>query len=491
MTPAGSGKKMALWGLAMGLLTGLAAYGVIEYWIDGRDDNPAAYTVLFFIVTMAAAYLLIAEAGATFKAAIGATLIALLFALPDYFIISALSGDANNLSPFPGLFWIMTRGLAAYLLTVLVKAVIESGGPPTYARVFFHGVTMPLTIAGASLFASLALVLLFTWARLLKDLDVDFFNALFQKPWFLLPFVGAVGGLSIAVMRSQQAALGALRFVLLLLARILMLITAVFTVTLLAVFAINGVDVVFERPYPGAMMIALAIAGMLIFNGVYQNGEGAPPPMWLRIPTLIALIGFPVYALLAFHAFSLRIDAYGLTPPRIAGIAINGLVAAYSIVCLAGLLTEVNWRAKRWMPMVGPLNVVMAALWIVVLIAIATPLANPWAMSARSQYALLAGQRIAVADFDFAYLRFNLGRYGETALDQLDALENHPEITEIRAQIARVRDADSVWAYRNRDLLNGETPAPPDNEQSDGPQSLPLNPDGAETDPDPLEPETP
>ncbi|MEO1135214.1 MAG: hypothetical protein AAFW68_01225 [Pseudomonadota bacterium] len=485
-----SGKGLSLLGLAIGLMTGLAAYGIVEYWIDGRDDNAAAFTVLFFIVTMAASYLLLSEAGALFKAVAGALLIALIFALPDFFIVSALSGDATNLSPFPGLFWIMTRGLAAYLLTVLVKAAIEGGIPFGYTRVFFHGVTMPLIIAGAILFAGLALVLLFTWARLLKDLDVSFFNALFQKPWFLLPFIGAVSGLSIAVMRSQQAALGALRFVVLLLARILMLITAVFTVTLLTVFAINGVDVVFERPYPGATMIALAIAGMLIFNGVYQNGDGPPPPLWLRIPTLITLIGFPVYALLAFHAFSLRIDAYGLTPPRIAGTAVTGLVAAYSIVCIAGLLTELNWRAKRWMPMVGPLNIVMAALWIAVLIAIATPFANPWAISARSQYALLAGERIAVSDFDFAYLRFSLGDHGERTLDRLEALETHPEIVEIRKSIAHVRSVKSAWAYRNPALLNGETPLAPDDQEIDGPQSLPLNPDGVDVAPDDREPET-
>ena len=69
-----------------------------------------------------------------------------------------------------------------------------------------------------------------------------------------------------------------------------MIITAVFTVTLLIVFAVKGVGVVFDRPYPSAWMMGLALLGMLIFNGVYQNGEGGPPPLWLRIPTLITLV---------------------------------------------------------------------------------------------------------------------------------------------------------------------------------------------------------
>ncbi len=346
---------------------------------------------------------------------------------------------------------------------------------------------MPLIAGGAKLFAGLALVLLFVWARLLKELDVNFFISLFQEPWFILPFLGAIGGLSIAMMRAQQAILGALRFVLLLLARILIVITAVFTVTLMIVFATKGVGIVFDRPYPSAWMMGLALIGMLIFNGVYQNGESGPPPAWLRLPTLITLLGFPVYAGLAFYAFYLRIDAYGLTPPRITGIAVNGLVAAYSIVCIAGLITEANWRGKRWMPLVGPLNTMMAALWIAVLILLATPLVNPWAMSAKSQYALLANGKAPASDFDFGYLRFSLGKYGEKALDKLLTLDTHPEAAAIRDGVARARAAKSQWLYLNPDLAPEAEPEADTPDLIDKPETLPLNPGGA--DPYPPEPE--
>ena len=470
-SPETSGKGLALPGLVIGLLTGLAVYAIVEYWIDGRDDNPLALSVLFFMVTASAAYLLLAESGRFLRPLIGALTIAAILFGPDYFIFSVVGGDETHLTPFPAVFWMATRGLAAYLLVTLVKAAHESGAPPAYSPVFFHGVTIPLIAGGAKLFAALALILLFAWARLLKELDVTFFNKLFQEPWFILPFLGGIGGLSIALMRGLQSLLGALRFVLLLLARILMIITALFTLTLLIVFAVNGVGLVFDRPYPSAWMMGLALLGMLIFNGVYQNGEGGPPPLWLRLPTLITLIGFPVYAGLAFYAFYLRIDAYGLTPPRIAGIAINGLIAAYSIVCLAGLLTEVNWRGKKWMPLVGPLNTAMAGLWIAVLILLASPFINPWAMSAKSQYALLAKERIAADDFDFGYLRFSLGKDGERMLDKLLTLQSHPQAMEIRNGVERARSADSYWTYKNP--IN---PA--------GPEILPFNPEGAETGPD-------
>lgn len=477
-----SGKGLALPGLIVGLLTGAAVYGIVENWIDDRDAQALPITVLFFIVTAAAAYLLLAETNRLLKAAIAAALIAAILVIPDYFMAGAAGDEAKNLSAFPAIFWFgVSRGLAAYLLVTLIKASLEARAPPPYREVFFHGITIPLIAAGAILFAVLALILLFAWAALLKTMDVGFFNKLFQEPWFIFPFLGAVGGLSIAMMRGQQAVLGALRFVLLLFSRIAMPITAGATITLLIVLATKGTGVVFDLPFPPSLlMLGLAFTGMLIFNGVYQNGEGAPPPVWLRISTLIALIGFPIYAGLAFYAFNLRIDDYGLTPARIAGLAFNGLAAAYSIVCFAGLSTELNWGGRKWMPLVAPLNTLMAGVWVVVLVALATPLFNPWALSAQSQYQRIADERVTAGEFDFGYLRFELGKYGAQALDKMLALDAHPEAGAIRAGVERARASKSYWEYSNSDFLTA-IEGVEDTADEDGPMTLEFNPDGADT----------
>ncbi len=474
------GKGLALPGLIVGLLTGAAMYAIVEFWIDDADDKSLASVVLLFIVTAAAAYLLLAETNRLIKAAGVALLIAAIFALPDFYLVNIAIDETKNMTNFPMLFWLLSRGLVVYLTVTLAKSVLETGAPPPYREVFFHGLTIPLIAGGAKVFAGLALVLLFAWARLLKEMDVDFFIELFKKPWFILPFLGAIGGLSIAMMRGQQAVLGALRFILLLFSRIVMPITALFTITLLIILISKGTGVIFDRPYPSVWMIVLALAGMLIFNGVYQNGEGDPPPAWLRLSTLVTLVGFPIYSGLAFYAIMLRIGDYGLTPPRIAGVAITGLVAAYSLVCLAGLLTELNWRAKRWMPLVAPLNTAMAVLWVVVLTVLATPLANPWAISAHSQYRLIASARVAAEDFDFGYLHFELGRYGDAALEKMLGLTDHPEAAAIRAGVERARAANNRWEYERPDLaplaVDKDSPVTAD---PNGPMGLELNPQDA------------
>lgn len=491
MTSANNERKgpgFALFGLAVGATAGLAGYAVVELWADRVADERGPLTTFAFLAVFTAAFLLLAERGRIGRAVAPALAIAGALAVPTWFMLGASSPEAE-LNEFPVRFWFLIGGpLAAYVMTTLAKAALEDRIPPGYSAVFFHGLTLPLIYAGASLFAVLAILLLFAWAALLRAMNVDLFHDIFQEAWFILPFSGAVGGAAITMMRGLESVLGALRFILLLFCRIAMPITAVFSLTFLLVLATNGPAPIFDKPYPAAIMLALAFAGMLIFNGVYQNGEGGPPPAWLRLSSIAALLVFPVYAGLAVWAFWLRIGDYGLTPPRVIGLFLSGLAAAYSLVCLAGLATELRWRSERWMPLAGRFNVVMAGAWALVLILLATPLLDPWAISAKSQEQLLRQSRISPEEFDFGYLRFELGAHGARALERLAAIEDHPEAALIRKGAEKALRAENRWAYEN----DGRVPtvAPPDSAEPPvappGVEDLPLNPNEAEA----VEPKT-
>lgn len=444
-------KQSGLWliGLIAGLIAGAGVYGIGEFWIENDDGAVLPWVTLLFTATTAAAFLLLADGGKITRSAFIAVVIAAILAAPDYFLIAEIEHQESGFSVFPVVFWFfVARHLTAYLMIVLAKTSGEDNGGMRYANVFANGITLPLILAGAKLFAGLALILLFAWAKLLEAMKVDFFTELFQEPAFILPFLGAIGGLSIGMMHGQRSVLGALRYVLLLFARIAMPITAVFTITFLIVLAVNGVETIFARPYPAGIMIGLSFVGMLIFNGVYQNGEAAAPPLWLRLASIVTLAGFPVYAGIAFWAFLLRFNAYGLTPPRIIGLAFAGLAAAYSIVCIIGVLSELNWRAKRWMAPVGSLNTAMAGLWVVVSLVLFSPLANPWAISAKSQVERLTEGRADAERFDYGYLQHKLGTYGDKALEELLTLTNHPEYGAIRSGVLAAKGSDSYYQYK-------------------------------------------
>lgn len=137
------------------------------------------------------------------------------------------------------------------------------------------------------------------------------------------------------------------------------------------------------------------------------------------------------------------------------------------------------------MPLVGPLNILMALGWIVALTALATPVVNPWAVSAQSQFDRVANQQVAAEEFDFGYLRFELGRHGDKALDDLLDLTSHPEAVAIRAGVERARSVESYWEYKNPDAFGPVTVEP-----DDGPMGLELNPEidsAADAEPVPVE----
>lgn len=488
--PAETGRGLGLLSLAVGLATGGAVYWIVDKWIDASTPTPAAVTILQSIVAFSAGWLLLSERRDFLRPIIPAALVAAALAGPSWFMATTDRANGYEIESFPYLFWFfLSAPLAAYLMLSLAKAALETGVPPKYSSLFFHGLTLPLVAGGAKLFAGLALILLFAWAALLKQMDVRFFSELFDEPWFILPFLGAIGGLSIAMIRGQQAVLGALRFMLLLFSRIAMPIMALFSITFLIALALKGPGAILGSEFffdrPGGVILCLAFVGMLIFNGVYQNGEGAPPPAWLRLATIVAIASFPVYTALAFQGLWTRVAEYGLTPPRIGGLAMTTLAFSYSIVLIAGLATELNWNARRWMPLVAPFNTLMAVIWVVVLLALSSPVFNSWAMSAQDQERLLLSGKIDAAKFDFGYLRFRLGKYGEEALIRISSAANHPQAAEIRAGVERARGAQSYWEYQHPEYAApaDQTPAadaPPPAEDAPpqpGPMDLEFNPD--------------
>lgn len=462
-----TGRGLALASLIIGLLTGLAVWLIVEFWIDGSDRQTGwSIASLLFVIALGAAWMLLAERDDLIRPVIGALAVASLIAIPAAWLFTQGFVDDPNTSDWPMRLWLGLFGpVAAFLLVVLVKACFMSGVPPHYTAVFYHGLTFPLTMLGAAIIAGLALALLFAWANLLKALDVAFFLNLFEKPWFILPFLGATGGFAVGVMRGQHAVLGALRFVLLLAGRLFSPIMAAFSLTLLAVLAAKGLTPVFDLAYPSAAMIALALVGILIFNAVYQNGALRPPPLWLRLATDIVLATLPIYGGIALCAINLRIEQYGLTTVRLAGLATALLIVGYGVVALAALVTEVNVRARRWAPLAAPFNTAYAALVAIVMLAMASPLLNPWALSARSQERLLAEGRVSAKDFEFDYLAFSLGTYGDQALMRLAALDTHPEAALIRSEVARVRSASSAARLR----FDTVPPAAGDTDDADAP----------------------
>lgn len=444
----GARRGFPVFGLAVGFIAGVLAYAVTGLTIDPVYRPVVGQGVLVFISVAAAALLFIASPERWLRGAVHALGVGALIAIPTAFMLSAQI-DAKNLSMFPPVFWFLVGApVAGHLLIALSRASLAPAGS-RYTELFSSGLTLPMIAAGSIVFALLGIVLLYSFAALTRSINVNLFHQVFQQPWFMLPSLGAICGLSIGLLKSLEPVLVSLRFVTLVLMRIAMPLTAVFSLALVAALALKGPEALFASGYGGPALLGLALVGMLIFNGVYQNGEGGPPPAWLRLSTITSLLVFPVFAGLAAGLFAGRIGEFGLTPARLTGLILSGLTALYSVVGLAGIASEVRRNTSRWMPIVAPLNAGMAAVWALTLILMATPIVNAWTLSARQQETLVLSGRANVDTFDYGYLRFALGAAGSGALARLAETRDHPKAEAIRAGAARALAAPSYALYRN------------------------------------------
>lgn len=387
-----------------------AAAGLLLLERGGANGYPFASAAALFGV----GWLLLADRGAWIKGGAVAALLAAIF-LPAFMQIGPFIEAGASGATFVG--WVGLP-LATFFALVLAKAALRPGAAFGYTTIFFESVTLPVVLAGAAVCGGLGLLVVFGWSALLGALKIAPLTRILGSPLVAATFIGAVGGLAIVSIRRQEAFLNAVRYALLFSARVALPVAAALLVTLLAMILLSGASF-FERPYPAATLLTAGLVAAAIFNGVYQNGAGAPPPLWLRLSALVTLASLPAIAALAGWALSIRIAEYGVTPLRAVGLAFSGLLMAQAAIGLVGLISEVNWRAKVWMGAIAPLNVGLAALWAAALFALALPGVNAWQTSAAMQEARLRAGVVRPEAFDFAFLGDSLGDPGRAALARL------------------------------------------------------------------------
>jgi Family of unknown function (DUF6624)/Domain of unknown function (DUF4153) len=372
--------------------------------------------------------------------------------------------SSANASDAPLVFWIAIGGpLLGFLLTAFARASLrERTLFWPYKALWQSGASIlaDAIIAAAVGLAAIAFVAL--WGAAFKSFDMTWAAKITHSPSFLLPLGGAAAALAGGLARSNTRLGEAVRSILLIGCRIGLPLAALFSLVFALGIVGGGVANLEKVPLtPTGLLLALALASELIFNGVYQDGH-EKPPRWLRLSTWLALAILPIYTLSAAAALWMRVQTYGLTPSRTIALIALTLTAVYTILLLAGLLSE--FFAKKlptWMPPVAKLNTAMALVWILTLVLIHTPVLDPIALSARNQEARLISGRVDAKDFDFGFLKFKLGKPGQAVLARLEAAGD----PDILAGIARANAAENYWEYNRTDTDTGDNkPVPaPDN----------------------------
>ncbi len=335
-----------------------------------------------------------------------------------------------------------------WILTPFLQTSVRGGRPratPPYAELFEAGWQNTLVVVQAALFTGLFWALLWLWAELFDLVGVQVFEELFREPAFVYPVTSVTFGYAVALAQSRES------FVLLfrrhlfgVLAWLLPLVALIASAFLLTLPG-TGLAPLWKTGHATFLMLWLQVFLLFFFNAAYQDG-GQPPsyPRWLQVALRASALAVPVYASLSAYSLSLRIVQHGLSVDRIWAALFIAVVALYGIGYLFAA-----FRDGPWMGAIGRVNIAMAWVMVGLIAVVNSPLLEPKRLATVDQMSRLLDGRVPAAKFDYDYLRFSLGVYGDRALRQLAAgLPGHREAAEIKrlasASLAKARRWDQV-----------------------------------------------
>lgn len=309
--------------------------------------------------------------------------------------------------------------IAAWFIALpFVQARLRQGTwQVSYPGLFESAWQNALVLAEAALFTGVFWLLLWLWALLFKVIDIAFFANLFAKPGFFYPVSAIAFGYAVHLVESNEKIVLTLRRHLLGVFSWLLPLVALIAVLFLLALPFTGLQPLWRTGHATSLMLWLQLAFIFFLNSAYQDGQAEPHyPSWMKIALRACVLGLPVYAALCAYSLGLRVEQHGWTVSRVWAALGTALAVLYGLGYAAAAL-----RGSRWMGSLARINVAMALSVGAVLLLVVSPALDPRRLSAESQAERLRSGSVLPAQFDFDYLRFELGRHGRQALAALAA----------------------------------------------------------------------
>jgi len=397
----------------------------------------AAFTWSFFFALLGMAGPLRVERAAVGALAVGVAVAGLLTLAGLRF--DSIEGLAN--SPLPG--------TAVLVLTTLpLPFVIASASGPgwrDYPWLFAQAWGIFVRYSAAWVFVGVVWGVILLSDALFGVVGLTLIEDLLQVdvvPWLV---TGTVLGLALAVVQELEDVVTP--YLVLRLLRLLVPVVLVVLAVFVVALPLRGLSGLFDGLSVAATLLAMtAAAATLVTSAVDQDDAAADGNEVLRRATQALALVLPVPAGLAAMAVWLRVAQYGWTPDRLFAATAAALGLSYGVVYALAVLRGAGWRARIRQGNIAMALVVIgvAALWL-------TPLANPEAISARSQVARVADGRIPVAALDL-YAMDRWGRAGAAARLRLTDLAQQPGFAGLGPALADPEPGPP--------MPDGEDPAP-------------------------------
>jgi len=279
-------------------------------------------------------------------------------------------------------------------------------------------------------FTALVWILLGLCAALFAMLSIDLFKDLFSDHNFIYP--------ATAMMFCYGISLGLQHFNIGIIQRIdlffraVTVMTSCIVVLFLIALLVSGLKPLWGTKSGTFLILWLQVFIVLFTNSMVQRGyHERSESSLVRWSITLSLLAMPFFSAVSIYGMTLRIMQYGWTIDRVWAVLIIVVMAVYALgyayAALLGFFKKSPWLAK-----VAPSNTYAAMLIMAIIILTNSPLLSPMNIASQSQTARLLSGEIKADDFDFIYLRFNLGNVGLDQLKQLSEIKDHPESARIQ-----------------------------------------------------------
>ncbi|NRR29323.1 DUF4153 domain-containing protein [Oxalobacteraceae bacterium] len=444
------------------LATGLAQ-SVLLFWLHEANKgrawpaNEPYLAVPLFFIAMLLPVLLVSSLGHMTRRRAVAWMAVALLAMVALSVHDVWRGagaarqmvNGQETLQFAPSFLLIAFGWAFfYIAQSLVLAGASEGRlVARYSTYFETAWKLVIQLKFSVMFAAAMWAVLLLGSLLFKLVKLDFLGHLMDQPWFALPVTCCAFAWAMHITDVRPAIVRGIRTLLLVLMSWILPLTALLITVFLCCMPFTGMNTLWQTGHATALLLAADAVLLVLINAAFQHG-GAPEGVAAPVrgsARLASLLLLPLTAI-AIHALALRVGDYGWSTDRVIAAACLLVASCYAL--------GYAWAACRlgsWLALIAPVNVFAAFLVLAVVFSLFTPLADPARLSVNDQLARLERGRITAAKLDYRFLRFEGGRYGKAALEQLAQRSTGPEAALLREKAAAVLKETERWGSRPED----------------------------------------
>lgn len=295
-------------------------------------------------------------------------------------------------------------------------------------------------------------IVLFAGAMLMKSISLNFIFDLIEKPIFFIPVTGIIFGTAFALSLAKSNMIVTLRCFWLTISAWLLPLLMLFSVMWVIALPFTGLEPLFKTHNAGFILLWFLALSISFANAAYQEGTDQQPyGAWLSKVLEYVWPSLLVLAAVAWWSLQQRISQYGWTEDRVWGMFVLLLATLY----VAGYSYSVR-LGYGWLVNIGKTNIVTALVMCFGLVLLLSPLADARRIAVHSQMTRLMNGAVKPEAIDYAYLRWEAGRYGQAALEKLSLGIEHQDKDIIASGAKKILAQKNRYSTTNSEELTAE-----------------------------------